>query len=86
MHTPVDRSLIGSCFLLQWSETIWINEQQPAHLDVTLEVYAVRKPVYTQNLVKLASFATDAYLVTRDDIPVFDTILDGYRFNTRVIA
>jgi hypothetical protein len=65
---------------------MWIDEQLPAHLDDTLEVYTVRKPVYTQNLVKLTSFTTDAYLVARDDIPVFDTILDGDRFNTGVIA
>ena len=86
MHTSIDWSLIRSCFLLQLSKIVWINQQQPAHLDGTLEVYAIRKPVYTQNLVKLASFTTDAYLVTRDNIPVFDTILDRDGFNTGVIA
>lgn len=58
----------------------------PAHLGVTLEVYAVRKLVYTQNLVKFASLATDAYLVTRDDIPVFNAILDWDCLDTGVIA
>lgn len=36
--------------------------------------------------MEFTSFTTNAYLVTRDDVPVFDTVLDGDCFNTRVIA
>lgn len=67
--------------MIEFGSTHW-----PAHLDNTLQVYAVREPVYAQNLVKFAPFTTNAYRVAGDDVPVFDTVLDRDCFDTRVIA